>query len=201
MNITPRASIAATLGITGLLVLAAIAWTVLFTPGARAAEPIPPTQPMTHHEAGRHIDVYFPRSPESDDDFTAVFPVARIAPDAGVARAAIQALIAGPTPAETEAGYFFELGRMLNGPSNCGADDFTIRIDDGTATLRFCRDVSSDGIGQDARVQSAIHATLTQFATIQRVRMLTRDGDCLFDMSGENRCLAIGPHPAPLQSF
>jgi spore germination protein GerM len=201
MNVTPRASIVATLGIAGLLVLATIAWIALLPPGARAAEPTPATQQPTAREAGRRIDVYFSRRPESDDDLTAVFPVARTAPDAGVARAAIGALIAGPTPAETEAGYFSELGRMVHGPSNCGTDDFTIRIADGTATLRFCREVSSAGIGQDARAQSAIQATLTQFATVQRVRVLSRDGDCLFDMSGENRCLAIGPQPAPLQSF
>lgn len=201
MNVTPRASIAATLGIAGLLVLVTLAWTALAPARTQAAEPIPSTQQATNYQAGRPIAVYFSRRPESDDDFTAVFPVVRSAPDAGVARAAIQALIAGPTPAETDAGYFSELGRMLDGPSTCGTDDFAIRIADGVATLRFCRDVSSAGIGQDARVQRAIEATLTQFATVQRVRVLSRDGDCLFDMSGENRCLAATLRPEPPQSF
>jgi hypothetical protein len=50
--------------------------------------------------------------------------------------------------------------------------------------------VTSAGIGQDARVGRALDATLRQFPTIERVRLLTSDGDCLFDMSGLNRCLA-----------
>jgi len=183
---------------TGLLILVIAAWTTLLPPAVRADEPGASIQQPTNHEAGRRIDVYFSRRPESDDDLTAVFPVTRTAPDAGVARAAIQALIAGPTPAETEAGYFSELGTMLVGPSSCGANDFTIRIVDGLATLRFCREVSSAGIGQDARAQSAIEATLTQFATVRRVQTLSRDGDCLFDMSGENRCLAAHLPPSPL---
>jgi hypothetical protein len=168
------------------LVLVLAAWTALLPLAVRA------------DESGRQILVYFSRRPESDDDLTAVFPVTRAAPDAGVARAAIQALVAGPTPAEADAGYFSELGQMLVGPSSCGGDDFTIRITDGLATLRFCREVSSAGIGQDARAQSAIEATLTQFATVRRVRTLSRDGDCLFDMSGENRCLTAHLPPSPL---
>jgi hypothetical protein len=145
-------------------------------------------------ETWHEIEVYFSRRPESDHDFTAVFPAARRAPDAGVATGALRELIAGPTLEEAAQGYFSELGTMFVGPSNCGDHDFTIRIENGpeggTATVRFCRTVTSAGIGQDARVQSALEATLRQFPTIQRVRLLDPAGDCLFDMSGENRCLA-----------
>ena len=157
---------------------------------AREPAMAPAQQPALAHQAGREVRVFFSRRPESDDDFTAVFPVGRTAPDAGVATAALRALIAGPTPAEAAQGYFSELGAMLVGPSSCGGPDFTIRIEDGLATVRFCRAVSSAGIGQDARARSALDATLRQFSTVQRVRLLTQDGDCLFDMSGENRCLA-----------
>ena len=147
-------------------------------------------EPAQVRQAGREVRVFFSRRPESDDDFTAVFPVTRTAPDAGIAAAALRALIAGPTPAEAVGGYFSELGSMLVGPSTCGGPDFTIRIDAGLATVRFCREISSAGIGQDARAQSALQATLRQFSTVQRVRLLGPNGDCLFDMSGENRCLA-----------
>jgi hypothetical protein len=140
-------------------------------------------------ETAHPIQVFFSRHPESDGDFEAVFPVARTAPDAGVAAAALEALIAGPTPDERAAGYFSELGLMLHGASDCGDRDFALRLEDGLATLRFCREVSSAGIGQDARVMSALNATLRQFRTIERARILDRDGDCLFDMSAENRCL------------
>lgn len=168
----------------GLIGLIAVVTGALLTLGSTAAH-----EPVMVRETSHDIQVYFSRHPESDDDFTAVFPVARIAPDAGVARAALNALIAGSTPTEAAEGYFSELGQMLVGPSNCGGSDFTIRIQAGLATVQFCRTVSSAGIGQDARVGSAMQATLLQFSTIQRVRLLTPEGDCLFDMSGENRCL------------
>jgi hypothetical protein len=142
----------------------------------------------TAHHGSREVQVFFSKRPESEADFSVVLPVTRVSPDAGVATAALRGLIAGPTPAEASEGYFSEIGEMLVGPSDCGAD-FTMRIEGGVATVRFCRLVSSAGIGQDARTQSALQATLLQFPTVQRVRLLTPQGDCLFDMSGENRCL------------
>jgi hypothetical protein len=177
------------LGLAGLSALAILAvGTVLgllgWTVPARAS--IQTT--VAVHQGNREVEVFFSKRPESDADFSAVYPVTRTSPDAGVATAALRALIAGPTPAEASAGYFSEIGGMLAGPSDCGAD-FTIRIEDGVATVRFCRPVSSAGIGQDARVQSALQATLLQFSTIEQVRLLSREGNCLFDMSGENRCL------------
>jgi Sporulation and spore germination len=140
-------------------------------------------------DGGLGVQVFFSRHPESDADFTAVFPVPRTAPDPGVARFALESLIAGPTPAEQAAGYFSGLGGMLSGPSTCGGADFTIAVHDGLATVRFCRLVTSAGIGQDARVTSQIRATLTQFSAIQRVRLLTSDNHCLFDQSGLDLCL------------
>jgi hypothetical protein len=122
-------------------------------------------------------------------DFTAVFPVTRVAPDAGVATAALKALIAGPTPDEVRVGYFSEIGENLRGPSNCDGSDFTIQVADGLGTVRFCRMLTSAGIGQDARMQSALTSTLTQFSSIRQVRLLTHEGHCLFDLSGEDRCL------------
>ena len=141
---------------------------------------VPPAAPQ--------VAVYFSHHPESDADFTAVLPVSRAAPDQGVARAALEYLIAGPTPAEQATGFFSELGGMLRGPSTCGGPDFSITIEAGLATVRFCRQISSAGIGQDARVQAQIGATLRQFPSIQRIRLLTSTDDCLFDESGLNLC-------------
>jgi hypothetical protein len=169
-----------------LIAAVAAALLVRSDPGETSGTVLAASPPLREH--GREVAVYFSRHPESDDEFSAVFPVGRLAPDAGVARAALQALIDGATPAEADAGYYSELGTMLVGPSTCGAD-FAVRVESGLATVRFCRGVSSAGIGQDARVQSAINATLRQFSTVQRVRILDADGNCLFDMSGENRCL------------
>ena len=145
---------------------------------------------------GVPIRVYFSRHPDSDATFTAVSPVKRTAPDRGVAAAALSELIDGPTTEERAAGYYSELGRALSGPSSCDGRDFQVSIRDGVATVRFCRSMTSAGIGQDARVHSQIEATLTQFSTIRAVRLLGADGHCLFDESGQDRCLA-GTPPGP----
>jgi hypothetical protein len=139
----------------------------------------------------RAVTLYFSRRPQSLEDFTAVFPVQRqVQPvNQQVATAAMEALIVGPTAAEQQAGYFSELGGMLSGASLCNGRDFRLSIQaDGTAVLQFCRQTSSAGVGQDARVRNQIEATLRQFGTIQRVRVLNRDGQCLFDQSGLNQC-------------
>lgn len=135
------------------------------------------------------VQVFFSKSPESNADFTAVFPVMRMVGDAGVATGALEELLRGPTPEEQAEGYYSDVGAMLVGESNCRGEPFSLRIDAGTATLKFCRMLRSAGIGQDARAEAALNATLLQFSTIQRVRILTPEGDCMFEMSGENRCL------------
>jgi hypothetical protein len=63
------------------------------------------------------------------------------------------------------------------------------QAEQGTATLSFCRAISSAGIGTDARIQAEINATLKQFSTIKKVVILTVDGNCFGDQSGMNVCL------------
>ncbi|MFN0073850.1 MAG: GerMN domain-containing protein [Chloroflexota bacterium] len=129
--------------------------------------------------------VFLSRSPDSETDFSVVFPVVRGPLTPGEA---VRALISGPTAEETAAGYYSELGTMLQGESMCEAD-FELTIERDGATVKFCRTWSSAGIGQDARVWSQIDATLRQFPSIKRVRLINREGQCLIDMSGEDRCL------------
>lgn len=144
--------------------------------------------PATVHPAP--VLVFFPRHPESDDDFSAVFPVNRaIDPEGGrVPVAAVEALIAGPTEEEQAQGYFSEFGASLSGSSTCGDKDFTLTVDGGLATLRLCRQYSSAGVGQDARVTAQVEQTLLPFPQIDQVRILASDGSCLFDASGQNQC-------------
>jgi hypothetical protein len=157
----------------------------------------------THQRiAGYPLRVYFSRFPQSLNRPSAVFPVARLSPTTAIATFAIQLLIAGPTPSEHRAGYFSELSSLLTGPSTCsapyptGGPDFTLQLDrqgatvaPGAATLRFCRATLSPGIGADARVQAEITATLTRFAAIKKVIILTKDAHCFGDASGTDRCL------------
>lgn len=146
------------------------------------------------HSTSYTVNVFYSKAPTSLNDSTAVFAVSRQAPDLGVASYAIGELIAGPTPAEQQAGYFSELNEMFSGPSNCmaqvvGGPDFKLAVVSGKATLQFCRMTSSGGIGADARVKAEIDATLLQFPTIKQVVILTSSGHCFGDLSGLDRCL------------
>ncbi len=157
----------------------------------------------TSTAAGYPVKVYFSKFPESvATNFSTVYPVDRMSPTSAVGTFAIQLLIAGPTLSEQQAGYFTELNTMLSGPSNCsaprpvGGPDFTLTLDKrgtvaqtGTATLKFCRQLTSPGIGADARVAAEITATLKQFPRIKEVVILTKDGHCFGDESGKDFCL------------
>ena len=163
---------------------------------------------ITHTSASSNsasypIKVFFSRSPESlNTNPSAVYPVARVSPTIAVGTFSLQLLIAGPTLSERNAGYFTELNTLLSGPSNCsaplpvGGPDFTLTLnmkgpvpETGTATVKFCRTISSPGIGADARVTAEINATLKQFSNIKKVVILTKDGHCFGDGSGKDLCL------------
>ena len=158
-----------------------------------------PTLPATTATAtGYPVLVYFSKNPDSYNDSTAVFPIHRTSPTLGVATYAIQQLIAGPTPSEAATGYFTELSTVLQrtGASSCGGPDFKFTLnmrgatpETGTATLQFCRQTASPGIGADARIKAEIEKTLTQFSNITKVVILLQDGQCFGDMSGANLCL------------
>ena len=152
---------------------------------------------------GYPVKVFFSKYPDSvSTNFSTVYPVDRISPTIAVGTFSLQLLIAGPTLSEQQAGYFTELNTMLSGPSNCsaprpvGGPDFTLALDKkgtvtepGTATVKFCRSLTSPGIGADARVKAEISATLKQFPNIKKVVILTKDGHCFADESGKDLCL------------
>ena len=152
---------------------------------------------------GYPVKVFFSKYPDSvSTNFSTVYAVDRISPTIAVGTFSLQLLIAGPTLSEQQAGYFTELNTMLSGPSNCsaprpvGGPDFTLTLDKkgtvtepGTATVKFCRSLTSPGIGADARVKAEINATLKHFPNIKKVVILTRDGHCFADESGKDLCL------------
>ncbi len=163
---------------------------------------------ITHTSASSNsasypIKVFFSKSPESlNTNPSAVYPVDRVSPTIAVGTFSLQLLIAGPTLSERNAGYFTELNTLLSGPSSCsaplpvGGPDFTLTLnkkgsvpETGTATVKFCRTISSPGIGADARVTAEINATLKQFSNIKKVVILTKDGHCFGDGSGKDLCL------------
>jgi hypothetical protein len=177
-------------------VFLALAFALAFTITSAAASPAAASSAPPSHQ----VKVYFSRFSDANDQD--VYPVVRAIPTQGVGTYSIQLLIAGPTPEERAAGYYSELNSLLTGPSLCsapqptGGPDVTLRLDrrgatpeTGTATLRFCRALSVPGIGAAARVTAQITATLRQFPRIQRVVILTSDGHCFGDESGQDRCL------------
>ncbi len=162
------------------------------TPAAPTAAATTATTTTNHAT----VKIYFSKSPDSEHNFRAVYPVTRDAPTPAVATYAIQQLIAGPTGSEQNAGYYSELHKALSGPSSCSGADFTLALDKkgttdepGTATIKFCRTLTSGGIGTDARISTEIEMTLKQFSTIKKVVILTNGGHCFGDESGMDRCL------------
>lgn len=157
-----------------------------------AATTAPTTAP-----GGYAVKVYFAQHPASDNDPAKVFPVARTSPTLGVATYAIGQLLAGPSAAERNAGYYTPWEGALTGASNCGGPDFSIALDhrgsvaaSGVATLRFCRTTQIAGELAGARMTATAQVTLLQFPNIQHVVILNAAGDCFDDLSGQNRCLS-----------
>jgi hypothetical protein len=137
------------------------------------------------------VQVFLSHDPESLNDFTAVFAQPRVVPG-GVAliEQTVAALIAGPTAAEQADGFFSDFKNLIvPGASTCKGQDFVLMVTLGVATVQLCHATSSAGIGQDARAQSEIEATLMQFGGITRVIVLGATGHCLFDQSGMDLCL------------
>ncbi len=99
-----------------------------------------------------------------------VFPVLRTIPKtAAVGRAAIDALLLGPTDEERAAGYFTSV--------NAGVTLRDLRIASGTASADFDEALEA-GVGGSCRVaaiRSQIAQTLKQFPTVQTV-VLSIDG-------------------------
>ncbi len=131
------------------------------------------------------VRVYFPKT--SDPAFDHVYSVTRYVTPPVTATYAVQLVIAGPTLGEQSAYHVYsEVNEILTGFSNCQHRDFKITLNQrgpkpetGTATLQFCRETQSPGIGADARITTQITATMRQFSSIKKVVILTRGGHCL----------------------
>lgn len=102
---------------------------------------------------------------------------------------AVTALLAGPTAQEAQANVFSTWTDVGTGESNCDGADFTLAVTDGTATIQFCRSFPLGGVITDAAMGRQMDATLLQFSEITKVAILDVFGNCMFDLSGLNRCL------------
>ena len=113
-----------------------------------------------YHEPGEHIDLS---------------PVTRVIRSATPARAAIQALLAGPTPAERRRGF----------DGLASAHEFAIgklSIKNGTARVNFVSSRTWAGFPGDiapVRFKTAVELTLKQFPSVKKV-VVSLDGDLDF---------------------
>lgn len=136
--------------------------------------------------ASRIVQVYFARSPESQDDFSKVFPVNRITSREDVSTYVIEEIIEGPTSQEQQNNYYTPL--ILSGESVCQGQDFKLSVRDRVATLLFCKQIVSNGVGDDARIVNSINSSLKQFNTVDRVVILNQNNSCFGDLSGQDKC-------------
>lgn len=132
----------------------------------------------------QQVRVFFPKNSRADLGY--VEPVLRQTSSSRVAQFALEQVITGPSNSEKRQGFVAPIS--FRGASNCGGD-FTLAINSGVARVQFCRLVRSAGVGDDARILSSVTTTLRQFPSVRSVVVLDQSGNCLGDMSGENRCL------------
>ena len=111
------------------------------------------------------IEVYFGKTGEEE-----VFSLKRIIPKTeGVARAAIEELLAGPTSTEKEEGYFSSI--------NPGVSVQEITIKDGVAKIDFSSKLEEKvaGSARVGAIRLQIEKTLKQFETVEEV-IISIDG-------------------------
>jgi len=129
-----------------------------------------------HRDSGtksQRIKIYFYHDPGEYIDLS---PVTRLIRSASPARAAINALLAGPTRAEEKRGF----------TSLSSADEFAIgklSIKDGTATINFVASRRWHGWAGDlgpVRFKKAVELTLMQFPTVKHV-VVSLNGNTNFD--------------------
>jgi hypothetical protein len=133
-----------------------------------------------------NLKVFFSKNPESNNNFSFTQVATRTTDRKDTAAFVIEQLIAGPTADESAAGLATPL--RLSGNSNCGEKDFSLDITSKVATLRFCKQIVANGIGDDGRIKSVITETLKQFTNIEIVIILTKDNLCFGDLSGLDIC-------------
>jgi spore germination protein GerM len=130
--------------------------------------PPPTTTSTTTPSADQYVRVYFLIEEVGDDGGPFVRPVTRlIEPTTGVARAAIEALVAGST-VEEESGTPAIFGGLPDGTELLG-----LTIADGVARVDFSSEIEDiGGTFGEMSVLAQVVFTLTQFPTVDEVVLL-----------------------------
>lgn len=146
----------------------ASATTTTTTPTTTTSTTVAPTTTTTVPAEPQFVSVYFMIEAIGEEAGPFVGPVTReIEPTVAVARAAVEALIAGPTPAE-QAGT-----PSIGGGLPAGTELLGLTIAEGTARVDFSAEVENiGGTFGEMSVLTQIVFTLTQFPTIDDVVLL-----------------------------
>jgi spore germination protein GerM len=159
------------------------------------------------------VKVFFARHPDTDNTPTAVFAVSRTTTATNSfdkATFALQEMLKGPTLDERNQNYYSPFDGALALQSFCTGPfrdfDLTLNhrgktVEDGTATMQFCRRVDLAGDLTGPRMAAMITSTLTQFAEIKKVVILTYQGNCFADMRGANVCLTGETNSYPVKVY
>ena len=172
--------------------------------GATTSGPGADRTPTTAPSAtpGAVVNVFFAKHPDTDNTPTVVFPVQRTTTatyTVDKATFALEEMLKGPTLAERSQNYYSPFDGKLALQSVCPGEfrdfDLTLNhrgkaVEDGTATLQFCRRVDIAGDLEGPRMIAMATATLTQFAEIKKAVILDYHGNCFDDMRGDNACLS-----------
>lgn len=122
----------------------------------------------------KQVKVYF--YTETNPEYIDLGPVKRMVSAISPARAALEALLAGPTPEEIRKGF----------DSLASAGEFSIgslKISNGTARVNFVASRTWAGWSGDlapVRFKKAVELTLKQFPNVRRV-IVSLNGDTKFD--------------------
>jgi hypothetical protein len=190
------------IGLAAFLLVAVIAAACAAAgPGANGT-PTPTSSAPTATPSTVKVNVYFSKSPDSDSNPVAVFPVSRTVSSGNALPAALEEVMKGPTTTEQAQGYYSALSGALALISTCPGEfrDFDLTYDHrgpkaeaGTLTFQFCRRVDIRGDLDGPRIQTMIRQTALQFASIKQVVILNQNGDCFADLQGANACLGSQP--------
>lgn len=170
----------------------AVTWNFPFLLPQSCAEQVP----LRAQQGGSFPIFFFVEPVEFVGNAPAVCSVDRDLAGQDLIAESLQAMLAGPTTAEAAFGIASRWDGVTSGDSTCGGADFTMELSGGLATVQFCRSVILTGVVADAIMATQIDATLTAWPDIDRVAVLNQNGDCLFDLSGLNLCLAQTPASA-----
>ncbi len=144
------------------------------------------TPSLEKDKTPKKVTIYFSNK-DSANDFTATGSATRETDRIDVALFALEELIKGPTADETSTNGL-ATPIALTGVSNCGSKDVKIALVGTVATVTFCKAITTNGVGDDARIKTTIEKTLTQFDTIKKVIILNNNSTCFGDLSGQDLC-------------